>query len=116
MAENSLATKQVLISETGWWITKGGHFVSIQYWDHYFAPEKDARWRGMVVLKSEDNTIQEWQCVWYTVHGEGYIPGFSSYKDEWDIARKLEPDEMPPSKPEAWMPGYDDEVRKRRSA
>lgn len=103
---------KVLITEVGWFMTKCGKPVAIQYWDHHFQPTKNAHWRGMMILETEDRQIRDWLCVWYTVHGEGHSADWKKLNyGDWDIARKLEPDEIPADKPAAWMPGYDDAIR-----
>ena len=108
---------KVLITEPGWWVTKDGHAVAIQYWDHDFQPCSGANWRAMVILEIENRQIRDYQCIWYTIYGGGFRPDYKPYEWDWDIARKAEPHEIPADKPEAWMPGYDDKVwRKLRSA
>lgn len=103
----------MLITKVGWYRTKSGKAVAIQYWDHDFQPSPGARWRGMVVKEAEDRTIVDWVCLWYTIFGEGHFPDYRINLGDWDIERPLKPDEIPVDKPEAWMPGYDDTIRKK---
>lgn len=98
---------RILIVRPGWWMTQSGNPVAIQYWDHNFQPYRDANWRGMMILATDRRRIRNWECLWYTVHGQGWFPDYRLQWGEFDIVRPLRTDEIPADKPVEWMPDYD---------